>query len=1284
MNRFLFLILGLLLVPGLRAAQTIHQFERVQLDGFYWSEGANFGDLNNDSKPDAISGPYWWEGPGFKKRHEIYAPKTTFGTTDEQGKTVIHPGFEGALGKKNAYSGDNFFTFAYDFTRDGWRDVLTYGLPGTPAYLYVNNRGGSGHWQRFNVLDQVDNESPTLVDITGDGVPEIISNNGGQFGYAGPDPKNPTAKWKFTPITRNGKWSRFTHGLGVGDVNGDGRADMVFKHGWFEQPASLLGNPEWKLHAQIFSPVGGAQMYVYDVNGDGLNDVITSLAAHGYGLAWFEQVRKGDSRSFKSHVFMNKTAQDNRYGVQFSQLHAVELVDIDGDGLKDIVTGKTFWAHGPSKDPDPNAPAVLYWFQLRRDGSQVDWVPHRIDDDSGIGRQIGVADIDGDGRPEIINGNKKGTFVFRHRVSSVSREEWTKSQPKVLSAKFYDRELGASQLVSHTGKLRSAGEFTPPKTLVAKGGVLPKGDDGKPLNLDFEAGSLNDWKATGDAWAGQPFKGNIDQKRKYGAGRYSLHQGDFWIGGYEVKADTPKGTLTSASFKITHPYAAFRIGGGKAKSTRVELIRSDTDKVFFTVSGRNSEVMFPEVVDLRAHMGKHMIIRVVDEFSGGWGHVNFDDFRFFAQRPKFPGGVAARRQPNPTDAALAPDEVAHSGLSPEKAVAAMTMPKGFSAGVFAAEPDVKQPIAMCLDDRGRVWIAEAYGYPFRQPEGQGKDRILCFEDSDGDGSFDRRTVFMEKLNLVSGLEYGFGGLWVGAAPYLYFIPITDGDAPKPAGKPQVMLEGFAWQDTHETLNSFRWGPDGWLYGCHGVFTHSHVKRPQDPDSKRQYINAGIFRFHPTKHAFEVFAEGTSNPWGIDFNEYGHAFIEACVIPHFWHIFQGGKYQRQAGQHYASSPEEIARVAPEYWKQDFSVRAPKPALHPYVFEDIKTHGDHLHYLGSRAHAGNNRSDAVGGGHAHAGLMIYQGDSWPEAFRGKVFMGNIHGQRINMDSLARSGSGFIGKHAPDFLEFNDMWSQALNFRTDQNGSVLLIDWYDQNQCHRREEEVHDRSNGRIYKVIHGNEKWTAINMGARKDMELVLSLAHPNVFQYRHALRRMQEDAAEGKFSAEARDYLKSEVGLRNVPEPKNRLLKFQTEAGKLRILWALHVTAGITDEEGLKLLRYPGEHFRAWVIQLLLEKRNPSQKVLDALAGMARTDKSPMVRLYIASALQRIPVNQRSPILEGLLAREEDAKDHNLPLMYWYAAEPVVGANRMSAIKLLTKTKIPAIRQLITRRMTAGR
>ncbi len=227
-------------------------------------------------------------------------------------------------------------------------------------------------------------------------------------------------------------------------------------------------------------------------------------------------------------------------------------------------------------------------------------------------------------------------------------------------------------------------------------------------------------------------------------------------------------------------------------------------------------------------------------------------------------------------------------------------------------------------------------------------------------------------------------MWVGAAPYFLFIPDRDGDD-KPDGPPEVLLDGWGYQDTHETLNTFIWGPDGWLYGCHGVFTHSNVGKPGTPDKDRTPINAGIWRYHPTRHVFEVFAHGTSNPWGVDFNDRGQGFCTACVIPHLFHMIQGGRYQRQAGEHF----------------------------NPYTYDDIKTIAVHRHWIGDTPHAGNNRSDAAGGGHAHAGAMIYLGGSWPEEYRDQIFMNNIHGQRINEDLLTPKGSGYVGNRGARLL-------------------------------------------------------------------------------------------------------------------------------------------------------------------------------------------------------------------------------------------------------------------------------
>lgn len=654
--KFVPLVVAGLLAHGLVAAdRTLHTFKKQHLEPYYWSEGAMFGDLNRDGKPDAVYGPYWWEGPDFTRRHELYAPARTTTVRDADGPERTFPGYEGGFGRKNAYSTDNFFAFVHDFNGDGWNDVLTYGLPHTPAYLYLNPAGREQHWERHQVLDEVDNESPTFTDLNGDGRPEIVCVNGGNFGYASPDWSNPAAKWRFTPISEGGNWQRYTHGLGVGDLNGDGRLDVLFKDGWFEQPASLAGNPPWKLHKYFFAPAS-AQMYAYDVNGDGRADVVTALAAHGFGFAWYEQLAEKDaagSPQFKPYIFLNREPAENRYGVVFSEIHAVELVDVDGDGLKDIVTGKCFWAHGPTGAPEANAPAVLYWFRLARgaDG-KVDWVPHLIDDNSGVGRQVGLGDVNGDGRPDIIIGNKKGAFVFTNQARAVPEAEWRAAQPPVHFPDAGKNALTAKDVIVHTqraadvAKARAAAVDNPP---LPGGGVPPRGADGKALNTDFETGDLRDWTATGSAFARQPVLGDAVFARR-GPMR-SAHVGRHWIGTFENGlGDGATGTLTSQPFRVTQPWAAFVFAAGPFETTRVELIDATGGHVIGRLSGRearrissaikNTETMAPVIVDLRAWQGREVRLRLVDEQPGeAWGHLNFDDFRFYAGKPELKGAI---------------------------------------------------------------------------------------------------------------------------------------------------------------------------------------------------------------------------------------------------------------------------------------------------------------------------------------------------------------------------------------------------------------------------------------------------------------------------------------------------------------------------------------------------------------------------------------------------------------------------------------------------------------------
>jgi putative membrane-bound dehydrogenase-like protein len=758
-------------------------------------------------------------------------------------------------------------------------------------------------------------------------------------------------------------------------------------------------------------------------------------------------------------------------------------------------------------------------------------------------------------------------------------------------------------------------------------GALPLGPDGKPLNLDFETGTLKDWTAAGDAFKGQPIQGDTVAKRR--SDMKSNHQGQWWIGTYEVAKDMPKGTLTSMAFKVTAPWASFLVGGGQSHATRVEVVRKDNDAVIFSASGRDREEMRRVAVDLHAVAGKEIFIRIVDDASGGWGHINFDDFRFHSSEPKLP-----KEPQQSTVASLPADEVKFAGLSPQDAVKAITLPPGFKATLFAGEPDIVQPVAITIDDRGRIWVAEANTYPKKAPEGKGQDRILIFED-DGTGHFNKRTVFIEGLNLVSGLEVGFGGVWVGQAPELLFIPLLEGDKP---GKPEVVLDGFGYHDTHETLNSFTWGPDGWLYGCHGVFTHSKVGKPGTPDEQRVPMNAAVWRYHPIQKKFEVWAEGGSNQWGLDWDDDGQAFITCCVIPHLYHVFPGGRYTRQAGQQFE----------------------------PYTYQDIKTIADHVHWAGGGSpHAGNGRSSSAGGGHAHCGAMVYLGDNWPAEYRNSIYMNNIHGNRMNNDILEQTGSGYVGHHGKDFMLMNDRWARLINMKYGPDGGVYVIDWYDKQACHLPNPEAWDRTNGRIYKITYGETKPAHPDLAKLSSDELVQLQLSPNEWYVRHARRLLQERGDDKKIGTAI-----AAIASQN-PSPQRRL----------RGMWTLFATGNLTESEWSARLSDKGPYIRAWAIELAAE----DSKLIPSLSASARKladDASPVVRLAVAGALPKLAADVQWDTAEALAAHSEDASDHNLPLMDWYAIDPLVPRDVDRAARLAVTAKIPLLREFIAQRLAS--
>jgi putative membrane-bound dehydrogenase-like protein len=578
-------------------------------------------------------------------------------------------------------------------------------------------------------------------------------------------------------------------------------------------------------------------------------------------------------------------------------------------------------------------------------------------------------------------------------------------------------------------------------------------------------------------------------------------------------------------------------------------------------------------------------------------------------------------------------------LKPEESLRRMKVADGFEVKLFAAEPMVVNPIAMTVDEKGRVWVIECFEYPKRTPKGKmPRDRIVILEDTDGDGVADKRTVFAEgkdfpvSFDMASGLEVGNGGVYVGAPPYLFFIE-NKNDRP---GKFEILLKGFGSQDTHETLNTFQWGPDGRLYGLHGVFTYSEVATPEKPDAQaRVKLNAGVWRYDTRAKKFEVFAEGTSNPWGMDWrNTDGQFILCCCVIPHLFHISPGGIYKRQAGQ----------------------------SFNPYAYGYINEICDHTFHKES--------------GWAHAGLISLDTPLVPPEYRDSVIFGSIHGCSIKRNVLKRNGSTYIASRADDFLQSGDKNFRPINLRWGPNGEIYCIDWHDQNPCSQADPDSWDYEHGRVFRIQpNGMKTKKAEDLGALSVRDLILRVGSKNPWEARTAARLLAERRAE--------------LTNRDVNNLRGGVTYFLLPA-----LWALSSSGHFNERlAGGFLDQFKGEErnepaLREWAVRSLAESGVVSAPMLKRLAGLAASERSAAVRLELAGTALHLGKTQDTvPLLHALLAHKEDANDPVIPHMLWYAYEPKLVAapkaqldwlrNNAAGNPLMMDTIIPrAMRRLV--------
>ena len=528
-------------------------------------------------------------------------------------------------------------------------------------------------------------------------------------------------------------------------------------------------------------------------------------------------------------------------------------------------------------------------------------------------------------------------------------------------------------------------------------------------------------------------------------------------------------------------------------------------------------------------------------------------------------------------------------LSPEDAVKKMKVPEGFSVEIVASEPDIMNPVAMTFDERGRIWITESFEYPRREP-GPGRDRVKVLEDTDGDGRVDKVTVFAEGLNIPSGIAVGHGGVWVANSPDILFMQDTDGDGK--ADKQEVVVTGFGRSDTHELPNSLTWGPDGYLYGLNGVFNPCKVTH----QGKQFDFTCALFRIHPTKRTFELFSEGTSNPWGVAWDPEGSAFVSACVIDHLWHLSESGYYHRQGGPY-----------PPFTWKIESIVK-------------------HKHQKA-----------------AYCGIHYFDSDAYPAQYRDKLYMGNIHGGAINVDSLKRNGSTYVGDGHDDFLVANDAWFMPVVQKTGPDGCLYILDWYDRYHCYQdanRDPKGIDRLKGRLYRVRYKDSpRAPKFDLAKESDSQLIERLHSANVLHRDLAQRVLVERGLTQKWQPSTREVLQK-LALDEAAPRKTRL----------HALWSL-VGAGPLDTKfHLQLLSHADAGLKAWGVRAAGNYREVDGAVVARIVALA-DDASPDVKLQVAIAARKVAGIEPQPLLVKVLATCGD--DPLIPHIVWQNLHPLL-------------------------------
>ena len=594
--------------------------------------------------------------------------------------------------------------------------------------------------------------------------------------------------------------------------------------------------------------------------------------------------------------------------------------------------------------------------------------------------------------------------------------------------------------------------------------------------------------------------------------------------------------------------------------------------------------------------------------------------------------------------------------SAEESAKSFSLPEGTKVKVWASEPMVQNPIGMAWDKRGRMWVAENYTYGSRKVrfDLSLRDRVIVLSDTDGDGQADTRKVFTDEVQMLTSVEVGHGGVWLMCPPKLLFIPDRDGDL-VPDGEPEVMLDGFdvARGNYHNFANGLRWGPDGWLYGRCGHSCPGRIGVPGTPDELRYPIDGGIWRYHPKRKVVEVLAHGTVNPWGHDWDEHGELFFINTVIGHMWHMIPGAHYQESGS---GASQNSL------------------------IYERMSQHADHFHYDTNLAWHKSRKGAAndFGGGHAHVGMAIYQADHFPSEWKNRLLTWNQHGRRLNRERLKREGSGYVGKHETDVFENSSEWFRGMEVSIGPDGAIYGLDWSDTGECHDHT-GVH-RTSGRIYKFFHQKNPVADLSILENRFDDLEAVIRHPNVWYFRQFLQNLSVNSlTEREKYSIIRICELNFVGRQPTPI-------------RLRAMWGLYAFNKLISES---YLNHPNEHIRAWLIRLMMDEQpidtlfgprekalpNTSPEFVQKLVQQALTDTSGLVRLTLASALQRLPVESRGELAKALAFRSEDKNDHNIPHLVWAGIIPLVELDPEKLLEVARSTEWSNLRTWIARAIT---